>query len=326
MATSSEIERIAQLWDKTARDRVANPIQGWLDSPIVLENYVQPRVSGSPAVNWLVGTVDRFQIPRGGAWVSLGCGAAGQEIHAARAGLFGSLLALDASEASLEQARKDAAAQGVTNIEFGSVDLNRVSLRPESFDVVLMNMSLHHVRRLPEILDEILRALRPDGFFLINEFIGPRQFQFTDLQIELVAELLELLPASWRRDVTSGEIKSTYQRMPVEHWNVADPSEAIRSDRIVPEIERRFAIVARLDYGGTLLNLLLEHIIHNFDPGNEKDVAAIRLLAKCEELLVRHGVIGSDFTVMVMRKPGRLWQKVRGLHPFSKRSKQRIPP
>lgn len=309
MDPDSDIERVAKLWDETAQNRVANPIQGWLDSTIVLESYVQPRVSGSPAVNWLVGTVGRFHIPRDGAWLSLGCGSAGQEIHASQNGLVGSMLALDASEVSLEQGRRDAAAQGVTNIEFGSTDLNRVVLRPDSYDVVLMNMSLHHVKQLSETLGEVRRSLRRGGHFIINEYIGPRQFQFTDLQLGLVGELLGALPTRWRMDVTSGDVKSRYQRMSVEHWNVADPSEAIRSDEIVPEIRRRFSIVARVDYGGTLLNLLLEHIVHNFDPADEKDVAAIRLLAKCEELLIRHGVIPSDFTVMVMKsKETRLQQ------------------
>jgi ubiquinone/menaquinone biosynthesis C-methylase UbiE len=295
------VRRAAERWDRTAQDRASDPLQGWLDSPIVLERYLQPRISGSADVNWLVGLAQRLRIPRGGRWLSLGCGTGDQEIIAGKAQLFSSLVALDASAQSLEEGRRRAAASGVTSIEFGSVNLDSLDLPPSAFDVVLMNMSLHHVKQLRLVLSRVDRALRPNGFFLINEFVGPRQFQFTDLQLGLVRELLDDLPSAWRRQ-RGGEIKTEYVRLPVEHWNRADPSEAIRSDRIIPEVERRFRVVERIDYGGTLLDLLLEHIVHNFDSSNEKDVAAVRLLARVEDVLIRAGVLPSDFTVMALRK------------------------
>lgn len=302
-AGDPEIERIAELWDQTARQRAINPIQGWLDSTIVLETHVQPKVSGDPVTNWLVGIAERLAIPRTGHWLSLGCGSAGLEIFASTNGLFQTLVALDVSPVSIEAARKASAESGVGNIEFrAGQDLNRVDLPCGEYDVVLMNMSLHHVREIESLLDRVGAALKPDGYFLINEFVGARQFQFPDFQLALVSELLNVLPERWKLDSATGHVKTEYIRMPVEHWNVADPSEAIRSDRIVPEILERFEVVARHDYGGTILNLLLEHIVHNFDPADEKDVAAIRLLAKCEDLLIRHGVIPSDFTAMAMKR------------------------
>jgi ubiquinone/menaquinone biosynthesis C-methylase UbiE len=293
----TDLERASRLWDKTAREREANPVQGWLDSPIVLESYVQPRVSGSPTVNWLFALVERLGIPPTARWISLGCGSAGLEIVAAKSALFGSLKALDSSPASLELARAAAAKEGVTSIEFDIADLNRLRLPAGSCDVVLMNMSLHHVKELRYLLAQIHSALTPGGFLLINEFIGPRQFQFTDLQLSLVRELLSAIPDFWKRDSATGGIKTEYVRMPVE-----DPSEAIRSDRIIEEVEKRFQVVERKDYGGTILNLLLEHVIHNFDPSDEKDVAVIRLLGTVEELLIRNRIIPSDFTVVAARK------------------------
>jgi ubiquinone/menaquinone biosynthesis C-methylase UbiE len=298
----TELDRVTALWDKTAQDRAVNPLQGWLDSPIVLENYVRPRVSGSPYVNWLVGLIERLRIPNTARWLSLGCGAAGTEIFIAKLGLVSSLVALDSSPASLEQARQAAEAEGVTSVEFGQADLNRLQPPKAGYDVVLMNMSLHHVKEIRALLSRVRRALRPGGLLLLNEFIGPRQFQFTDLQVSLVEKLLAALPSFWRMDSATGEIKSEYRRMPVEHWNIADPSEAIRSDLIVSEVSRQFQIVERVDYGGTILNLLLEHIVHNFDPADEKDVAVIRLLGTIEGILLEGGMIPSDFTVIAARK------------------------
>ena len=297
-----DLERVARVWDATTRERQTTPVQGWLDSPIVLETLVQPRVAGDPHTNWLIGLVARLEVPRGGRWLSLGCGAAGLEIHAAQQGLFASLRGLDLSPASIEEARRAAAAAGPVALDFGVVDLNVLELPADSYDVVLMNMSLHHVRELPRVLEQVAASLTGQGILILNEYVGPRQFQFTDRQLSIVKELLCALPAALRTDLTTGQPKQEYVRQPVEHWNAVDPSEAIRSDEILWEVRKRFDIVERRDYGGTILHLLLEHIVHNFDPLDEKDVAIISLLARFEHLLIRLGVLENDFTALAARR------------------------
>jgi ubiquinone/menaquinone biosynthesis C-methylase UbiE len=296
------LEKAVSRWDATAESRLENPIRGWMDSSIVLETCVLPKLGGGPGRHWLPAVVERLAISKQSHWLSLGCGAAGTEIAASGWGLFGSMLALDASSVSLKIAEVQAEQQGVTNIQFGGADLERLDLPAAGFDVVLMNMSLHHVRELRRTLSQVERALRPDGFFIVHEFVGPRQFQFTDMQLNLVRELLAALPDRFRHDSTTGQIKTEYVRRSLEYWNVADPSEAIRSDRIVPELERQFRIIERLDYGGTILHLLLENIVHNFDAADKKDRAIIALLGRIEDILVRSGVIGSDFTLITLRK------------------------
>ncbi len=288
-------------WNETATARAIDHRQGWLDSPFVFGEIFQARVTGAPHTNWIEGLMARAGIPKGGRWASLGCGAAGEEIKAAKLGLCGSLAAFDASRASLDLARRAAAEAGVTNLSFDTIDVDRFSLDARAFDVVMMNMALHHVREIRAALEAVRRALRPGGFLLLNEFVGARQFQFPETQLEAVRTLLAALPEPYRKDATTGFPKTEYVRMPVEHWNVADPSEAIRSDLILPEVERLFEIVVRADYGGTILNLLLEHIIHNFDPHDEKDAALVRVLAAAEALLIDSGVLASDFTAIAAR-------------------------
>jgi SAM-dependent methyltransferase len=193
-------------------------------------------------------------------------------------------------------------------LEFARADLNALDLPRDAFDVVLMNMSLHHVRNLEGTLDAVEGALKPGGILIANEFVGPSQFQFTDLQLAISAALLEVLPDRWRMDSDTGQPKTRYARQPRSHWNQVDPSEAIRSDEIVPELLKRFELVSRRDYGGTLLHLALEHVVQNFEPGDERDVAAIRLMGLLEQLLIDHGVLESDFTLLALRKaaPGTI--------------------
>jgi hypothetical protein len=165
-----------------------------------------------------------------------------------------------------------------------------------------MNMALHHVKNLEGILDAVWGALKPGGIFVVNEFVGPSQFQFSDLQLAIADAVLAVLPDRWRIDLTSGMPKARYARQPRSHWNVVDPSEAIRSDEIIEQLQARFEVVSRRDYGGTILHLVLEHIVHNFDRSDERDVAGIRLMGLLEDLLIRHGVLESDFTLIAVRK------------------------
>lgn len=175
---------VGAVWDEIAIGRAVDHRQGWLDSSLVFGEIFQARVSGDASVHWLEGLMTRAGIPKGGRWASLGCGAAGQEIAAGRRGLFSSLAAFDASRASLNFARREADEAGVRGMRFETIDLDRFTLPAAAFDVVVMNMALHHVREIRPALETIRTALAPGGALLLNEFIGPRQFQFPDTQLE----------------------------------------------------------------------------------------------------------------------------------------------
>ncbi len=314
-APRGDTAAVAEIWGDTAAARAKAPLQGWLDSHLVHREVVNPRLFGESPGGWVGGAVARLAIPATGHWLSLGCGAASGEIIAARDGRFASMRALDVADRAIEEAQRQAAARGVTNIEFGVADFNRLTLPRAAYDVIMMAMSLHHVAALEGLLDAVRTALRPGGYFLINEYVGPRQLQFSDLQLGLVRDLLAALPARLRMDSSTGRVKSEYVRLPVEHWNRWDPSEAVRSNEIVPLLHRNFEVVLQLDYGGTLLNPLLEHIVHNFDPADETAVALVRMLGRFEDLAIRQGLLGNDFTVMAMRPPtwrGKLRRLSRG--------------
>jgi len=293
--------KVSAHWDATASARSRDSLRGWLDSQLLFAEVFRARVAGSPQANWLEGLLRRGGVPKGGRWASLGCGAAGEEIIAGSLGLFDSLAGFDASPVSLELARRRAAEAGLGNCVFGVIDLDGFSLPCGAYDVVLMNMSLHHVRELRAAISAIRRALAPGGVLILNEFVGPRQFQYPEAQLATVRALLAALPESLCRDTVNGIVKREYLVWPVEQWNAVDPSEAIRSDRILAELERSFEIAVRIDYGGTLLNLVLENIIRNFDPQDEKDVAILRLLAAFEAALVDSGFLASDFTALLAR-------------------------
>jgi hypothetical protein len=80
-----------------------------------------------------------------------------------------------------------------------------------------------------------------------------------------------------------------------------DPSEAIRSAELVPLVDSHFEIIERIDFGGTILQLLLQDIAGNFAPENARDVAVLDLLWMLEDRLISAGQLPSDFTLLVAR-------------------------
>ena len=138
-------------------------------------------------------------------------------------------------------------------------------------------------------------------FFVFNEFVGPSQFQWSEKQLKIMNELLEILPNRYKVDVTSGRLKERIYRPSIEYMNETDPSEAIRSSEIVPLVIKYFDIEERVDYGGTILHLLLHTIVSNFDPSKEEDVAILRLLRYIEDILIKEKILPSDFTLIVAR-------------------------
>jgi hypothetical protein len=118
--------------------------------------------------------------------------------------------------------------------------------------------------------------------------------------MELADDLLNRIPERYRRSLVSGQVKSRVTRQPIANMNAVDPTEAIRSADIIPLMRRYFEVIAKVDYGGTLLNLILEEIAGNFNDTDD-DLELLQPLFDAERRFTVTGVLCSDFTVLVAR-------------------------
>ena len=117
-------------------------------------------------------------------------------------------------------------------------------------------------------MDNVRQTLTTDGILLVVDFFGPSRFQWTDIQIELTQQLLDLLPPEMRknlRDPNLFEYKHVITRPNMDDLVRADPSEAVRSDEIYTLLKNKFNIIEEKPLGGTLLSLLFDGIAGNFD-------------------------------------------------------------
>ena len=112
--------------------------------------------------------------PKEGLVLDLGCGPGTIPIKIAskRKGL--EVLGLDLSEAMLQIARKNLRASGLgSRVHFQRADAKRLEFPDHTFDGVISNSLLHHLRDPRVVLAEAVRVLKPGGTFLIRDIRRP---------------------------------------------------------------------------------------------------------------------------------------------------------
>src|SRR5262249_22108071 len=148
--------------------------------------------------------------------------------------------------------------QASANIRYRVADLNVEVLEPGAYDVIIAHSILHHVERLEHAFEQIGNALKPAGTFLMNEYAGPARFQFSDTVLAIINALLAAIPERYR-----GAYREKGRPSEAEVI-AADPSEAVRSDELLPMMLRQFNVIDRIDLGGTVLQHLLYDLVPNF--------------------------------------------------------------
>jgi SAM-dependent methyltransferase len=300
----SDLSVTAEHWGDEAREKAeGDDWQGlYWQSYVLTERNINRSIAGEPDENWLAFTKRRFFRRSRGTGLSLGCGFGILEREALRLKICDRFDAFDISPEAVEVARREADKAGYGDrIAYESRNLNEIELERNRYDAVFAIQSLHHIEALEHLLDEIRLSLRPDGLFVVNEYVGPVRFQFPDDHLPLMNGLLSALPESHLRDRRNGGLKTEIVRSSAEEVSRVDPSESVRSDEIIGLIEERFEIVYRADFGGTLLQHVLSNIVGNFDPADPRDVALVDLLCLYEETLIDRAVLPSDFTYLVAK-------------------------
>ena len=241
-----------------------------------------------------------------GRALTIGCGAGDLERGLTQSNFCLRHDALDVSERAIEKARALAEDEGYTHIRYQVSDLNRVSLEADAYDVVFGISSIHHIAELETLYEKVHQALKPNGYFYMDEFVGPSQFQWPDQQIEGINAMLTEIPERLRVSRSDGKnIRSSVVRPTIDEMNAVDPSEAIRSGEIIPLLSERFPDFILRGYGGNILHLLLEDIAGNFVETDTESIEWLeRIFAYEDDWLLKEDVV-DDFAVIVAQKSAK---------------------
>jgi len=199
--------------------------------------------------------------------------------------------------AEAERVRQLAGAAG----EFRVGDVNTLTLAENSYDVIFSCQSFHHFLNLEHVMDQVARALTPRGLFVLEEFVGPTQFQWTAEQRAVTRALLGQLPERLRT-FRWGAVKIEEGRPTPQEVIAVSPFESIRSAEIVPLFVRYFDVVAIRPLGGTIQHLLYNGIAHNFRLDDPEAMRHLRAIAGAEDMLLAVAALPSDFQLLVGRR------------------------
>ncbi len=233
--------------------------------------------------------------------LSVCCGDGAHEIQLYSSGKVRFVSGVDISKGAIEQAvaRFESAGAPKERYRFEVGDVNALDI-DGTFDLILSTGALHHTTNLEELLQKVARALAPQGYFIVVEFIGPNRFQWTDRQIEIANKVLTALDPYYLRDGT----QTRFERPSVESMLKCDPSEAVRSAEVYPLVKQYFDVRYERFYNGTLLHQL--HPLLRSDLANQQQRdfdSIVNLILVMEDLLIKGKVLPSDFVFLICQKP-----------------------
>jgi SAM-dependent methyltransferase len=236
--------------------------------------------------------------------LSVGCGRGSQEMRWAQLCHFDTLLGVDISPVSIDDASREARHKNLSCLHFECLDVTKMELPKDHFDVVFAHAALHHFRPIEAVVANIHGCLKSGGIFVIDDYVGPSRFQWTDAQLREINALLSEIPTNYRQLTPSHIVKIKVHRPGILRMLLVDPSEAADSEKIMPAVRQMFKPVEVALRGGTILNPLFHAIGRNFQ--NDDSIAAAivdRCIAK-ERSLIEAGTLPSDFIQGVFRKDG----------------------
>jgi SAM-dependent methyltransferase len=286
----SNANSVAAYWDQFVGTHLNSP-DHWEANQVVQQ--AQWRfVTGDPFLNpvdWFIRKFGPFT-----TMASICSGSGILERHVAKNYLRhgeGRIDGYDISSGSLALARENAL--GIKGVYYNVADVNSANFEPAYLDAVFAHGALHHVRNLDHCLGQIRRALKPTGYLYVNDYVGPRRFQWTDVQVRLATELLQFVPPRFLRN-------TEVVRCDPVALNDMDPSEAVRSDHIMDHIHAHFEVVIRLDRGGTLLAPIFgSGCISPAVFEHEDGMNVISHLCTAERAMIDAGIIPSNHMVVV---------------------------
>ncbi|QXP71466.1 methyltransferase domain-containing protein [Polaribacter sp. R2A056_3_33] len=210
--------------------------------------------------------------------LSLGSGICNPEIELAKNNtIFKEVVCLDIADNLLQIAAKN----GVTNIKFIAKNIDDFEFNKNDFDVIFFKASLHHFDKIESLLSgRVQKVLKPDGLLIINEFVGTTRHQFSKTQITAINEALKSIPKKFRTRFKSTFHKNKYRGVGVLRMIMADPSECIDSESIIPSIHKHYTTLVERPYGNNLLMSTLRDISHHFyELDTEKEQVLDKLFA-----------------------------------------------
>ncbi|GAA3569952.1 class I SAM-dependent methyltransferase [Snuella lapsa] len=233
--------------------------------------------------------------------LSIGSGVCKHELKFASFKNFEEILCIDISEALLNQAKQTAKQNNLKNITFKAGNIYDHKFKENYFDIVFFHASLHHFKDIETLLgDKLKSALKKNGKLIINEYTGPNRLQFPKHQIKYINRALKLIPKKFRRRYGVNFHKNKVYGSGLIRVILADPSECVESETIIPAIHKYYNTKYEVFYGGNLLMPVLKDLSHHFINLTDEKEKTLDNLFKLEDAYLKR--YKSDYVFGIYEK------------------------
>lgn len=136
-------------------------------------------------------------------------------LEAARRLIKGQVTGIDMSEGMLSRARKKASTEGLTNIVFQHIDVDRAMFAENYFDGLTCGFGIHFWSNMEKSLARLTRFLKPGSFVAITSFTEGSFEPQTELTLKRFESYGVKLPDSytWKRLASIEKCESLLKRI-----------------------------------------------------------------------------------------------------------------
>ena len=282
----AETEAARRFWDGGAPGEPENHY--WGAQPLV-RRAINRRVTGDPnrwPMEWFAARYATMPLARG---LSVGCGPGLLERDVVEKGICRHVDGIDFSPEAIGEARRGAQEANLSRaLHYRVADVNALDLPADAYDIVFFHGSLHHIRNVEGVMEEVRASLRPGGLVFLDEYVGPSRSEWSDAEWGFARSAFDTLPEELKN---RGELAIP---LPMD-----DPSESVRSSAILPAARRLFEILEDRPYGGNILWFVFPCL--DIARLREDRTDALSRLIALEDHLLDKRWVESYFRVIVAR-------------------------
>ena len=247
----------------------------WNDYPECL-SVINRRLFGED-VDWKVYLIKNDFKNLGKALI-LNCGNGWVERELIDSGIIDSAVGVEYSAELVSECEREKEGR---DLEYVCHDMNTVSFPTAHFDVVINFAAGHYIRFLERVWVNITKWLKPNGFFIQNDYIGPQRNQYSIKQWEAMKRMNQRLPAQYRKVLNYPDVIQMMRD---------DPTEAINSGKTLPTTYTLFDVITHTKSGGVVAYELLTHNDKLFNAGaDERRTIVEEIMREDESYLDKTG-------------------------------------
>lgn len=261
-------------------------------------------ITGNPKAGFKELIIDFLEQKQDIKMLSLGSGNCFHELEFATHSNFKEIVCMDISDTLIKNAKATAKEKNLTNITFKVQDAYRFNFPENYFDVVFFHASLHHFKNIEEFLKtKVKPILKSNGYLIINEYVGANRLQYPKHQIKAINDCLKLIPKKFKKRFKLSLYKNKYYGSGVIRMIIADPSECVDSEKIMPTIHDLFTPVYERDFGGNILIPALKDLGHHFVTIDDEKEKILEQLFKFEDAYLKEHK--SDYVFGIYKKEAK---------------------